>query len=156
MDQVIEHVSGPLIVLEDVAKVLKPGGKLILSTPNAKGWGVIFFGRKWVHWHTPYHLQIFSNQSLKQHAEKAGFVLESSKTITNSAWLYFQWIHLVTRPEYGEVSNFWRSDIPRSFGQKLMIKLINVMHQLKVNHLITRVFDGLNLGDNRIYFLRKI
>jgi 2-polyprenyl-3-methyl-5-hydroxy-6-metoxy-1,4-benzoquinol methylase len=155
MDQVIEHVSGPLNVLKDIAFILKPGGTLILSTPNAKGWGIKFFGRKWIHWHTPYHLQIFSNKSLKDYAEKAGFVLERSRTITHSDWLYFQWIHLVTRPQYGSVSNFWRSDRPRGLGQKIMIKLITILHKLKLNHLITRLFDSLELGDNRIYFLRK-
>ena len=155
MDQVIEHVSGPLTVLNDVASILKPGGILILSTPNAKGWGIRFFGRKWIHWHTPYHLQIFSNQSLKEYAKKAGFALESSRTITNSAWLYFQWIHLVTKSDFGSKSNFWTPGQTKSFTQKVVIKLITIIHQLKINHLVTRIFDGLQLGDNRLYFLKK-
>jgi 2-polyprenyl-3-methyl-5-hydroxy-6-metoxy-1,4-benzoquinol methylase len=37
MDQVMEHVTDPLETLRGIARILKPGGAVILSTPNAAG-----------------------------------------------------------------------------------------------------------------------
>lgn len=48
----------------------------------------------------------FSIQSMKLTAEKAGLVLEETKTLTPSAWLHFQWIHLMTCPSEGIPSIF--------------------------------------------------
>jgi len=107
MDQVIEHVTDPLLTLRGVARILKSGGKAILSTPNANGWGAKIFGRRWINWHAPYHLQFFSRDSMRIAAEQAGFEVTQVKTITNSEWLFYQWIHLVTYPKLGEPSWFW-------------------------------------------------
>ena len=35
---VIEHVDDPLELLQDIRRLLKPGGQLILSTPNTREW----------------------------------------------------------------------------------------------------------------------
>lgn len=35
---VIEHVEDPIKLLEDVRELLKPGGRLLVSTPNADDW----------------------------------------------------------------------------------------------------------------------
>lgn len=155
LDQVIEHVSDPVKVMNDVYTLLKPGGIVVVSTPNSKGWGVKFFGRKWVHWHTPYHLNIFSKESMIDLSHKTGFIFERSTTITNSEWLYYQWLHLITYPKYGVPSSFWSTKRVRTFNEKVMIKLVTIIHKLKFNHLVTRLFDELNYGDNRIYFLKK-
>jgi 2-polyprenyl-3-methyl-5-hydroxy-6-metoxy-1,4-benzoquinol methylase len=155
MDQVIEHVDDPATVLKGIARILKPDGVAILSTPNADGWGLKFFGRKWEHWHIPYHLQIFSKNSLEEYAKEAGFKLEKTVTITNSRWLYFQWLHLAAYPKPGDPSAFWTLSGKTTFRQKVAFKLITWMHKIKINHLITRWFDWLGAGDNRIYLLRK-
>ncbi|MFY0255907.1 class I SAM-dependent methyltransferase [Chitinophaga sp. 30R24] len=155
MDQVIEHVTDPMDSLQGIAKILKPGGVAILTTPNAKGWGIPAFGKKWAHWHTPYHLHLFSRKAMKKFAEDAGLVLEKSFTVTNSEWLHYQWLHMATYPKPGEKSVFWTPNAPKTAAQKFKMKMIAGFHRLKVNHIITRVFDALNAGDNCIYFLRK-
>ena len=90
MDQVIEHIPDPTKLLHDVARVLKRRGVVILSTPNANGWGAKVFGRRWIHWHAPYHVNFFSNRSMARVAKDAGLHVEESLTITSSAWLHFQ------------------------------------------------------------------
>jgi len=32
---------------------------------------------------------------------------------------------------------------------------LGLLHRVKINHLITRAFDSIGLGDNRIVFMRK-
>ena len=156
MAQVIEHVVDPVETFKDVAKVLKSGGCLILSTPNAKGWGARIFGKKWINWHAPYHIHFFSGKSIKLAAEKAGLFIEKSKTTTSSQWLFYQWLHLATYPDIGQPSGFWSPKAVLTFKQRIIVKLISLIHLTKINHIITRFFDSLNMGDNLVLVLRKL
>jgi len=155
MDQVLEHVVDPVETLLGVEQILRPGGKVIISTPNANGWGAHLFGRRWINWHAPYHLHHFSVQSMGLAAEKAGLAVEQVRTITMSEWLLYQWIHLVLFPHTGKPSSFWSPDESRTALQKIWIKAMTLVHSTKINHLITRMFDQMGIGDNRLFFLRK-
>ena len=155
MGQVIEHVTDPVATLRGITRILKPGGTAILSTPNLRGWGARLFRTRWEHWHTPYHLQLFSLSSMRVAAAKAGLILEKSMTVTPSAWLQFQWTHLLTRPRPAEPSAFWSGSREMTSAQTTGTRALSLLHKSKLNHLVSRVFDGLGLGDNRLYFLRK-
>jgi SAM-dependent methyltransferase len=155
MGQVIEHVGDPVETLRGIYRILKPGGTAILSTPNRNGWGAGVFGERWTHWHAPYHLQLFSLASMKAAAGKAELTVEKSITVTSSDWLQYQWVHLLTRPRTGEASPFWSGSRRMTGPQKLGVRALSVLHKTKLNHLATRLFDGVGLGDNRLYFLRK-
>lgn len=155
LDQVIEHVADPVAVLRDVAAVLKPGGLAILSTPNARGWGAAVFGRRWINWHAPYHQQFFTIDSMTKAAGAAGLRVVASQTITNSAWLHFQWCHLATPAVEGTRSAFWNPTLPRSGLQRVVLTACSVVNRLGVNALLTRIFDGVGLGDNRVFVLRN-
>jgi 2-polyprenyl-3-methyl-5-hydroxy-6-metoxy-1,4-benzoquinol methylase len=156
MDQVIEHVTDPLPTLRGVARILKPGGTAILSTPNAGGWGAKVFGRRWINWHAPYHVQFFSRRSMTIAAEQAGLVVAESKTVTNSEWLYYQWVHLTLYPKPGEPSRFWAPNHrAKSPLECRILRILEIMRRNKVNHLLTRLFDSLGLGDNYIFVLKK-
>jgi len=155
MDQVIEHVADPLQTLTDIATVLKPGGYAVIGTPNANGWGTHLFGKRWVSWHVPYHLQFFSRRSMALAADKTGFTLESVKTVTSSDYLYLQWNHLAFRPPPGCKSQFWLPERKHDKLQKIILKALLVAHRTRINHVVTRVFDSLGLGDNYLFVLRK-
>lgn len=155
MSQVIEHVTDPVQTLRGIARILKPGGVAILSTPNASGWGARLFGRRWINWHAPYHLHFFSGRSMRLAAAQAGLEVERTVTLTPSAWLHYQWIHLISYPLPGKPSVFWAPGGKWTLPQKAVLKVLSVMHRCKVDHVITRLFDALGYGDNRLYFLRK-
>lgn len=155
MSQVIEHVVDPVDTLGGVARILKPGGVAVLSTPNASGWGARVFGTRWINWHAPYHLHFFTAESMRRAAERAGLVIEKSVTRTPSAWLHFQWIHLLTRPPEGRPSAFWAPHGKLSRAQKFALGLLTLVHRSKINHLVTRLFDAMGWGDSRVYVLRK-
>lgn len=155
LDQVIEHVSDPVAVLRGVGQVLKPGGMLVLSTPNADGLGARLFGNRWIHWHTPYHQQFFSVQSMGLALQAAGLVLESVRTVTNSAWLGFQWCHLVAPGAEGKPSAFWSRSQVRSLLQRLLMGLAAVAARLGMNAALTRLADAAGQGDNLVYLIRK-
>jgi 2-polyprenyl-3-methyl-5-hydroxy-6-metoxy-1,4-benzoquinol methylase len=156
MDQVIEHVTDPVKTMKGVAAVLKTGGYAILSTPNSNGWGTKVFGKKWLNWHAPYHLQHFSVESMKIAAGMAGLTVEKYRTITSSEWLYYQWLHLLTYPRMGEPSAFWSHSKGVTKSRILFMTLVGLIHKTKINHIVTRFFDALGLGDNYLFFLKKI
>jgi SAM-dependent methyltransferase len=157
MAQVIEHVADPVIFLKGVERVLKPGGVAVLSTPNSNGWGASIFGKKWINWHTPYHIQHFSHNSLKIVCETVGLKIEKCVTVTSSEWLYYQWLHIAYYPAESEPSAFWiPSKKTNGYPKRRKVEMfINLMHKLKINHFITRTFDLLHVGDNFVYVLRK-
>lgn len=155
LDQVIEHVTSPLETLRGIATVMKPGGIAILSTPNEAGWGAKVFGRRWINWHAPYHLQFFTLNSMRLAADQAGLVVERSMTITPSEWLHYQWLHLLTYPSEGARSIFWAPGGTWSLGKRIGRRALAIAHRCKVNHVVTRAFDALGVGDNRLFFLRK-
>lgn len=155
LDQVIEHVTDPVETLRGVARVLKPGGVAILSTPNSNGWGVRLFGRRWINWHTPYHIQHFSRASMRLVAESAGLGVASVQTLTSSDWLHHQWNHALTFPRMGEPSPYWSPKVKRKLQVKLILVFLSLLHRTKINHFITRLCDGLGIGDNYLFFLRK-
>ena len=155
LDQVIEHVAEPVSVLRGVEQVLKPGGMAVLSTPNAQGWGARVFGNRWIHWHAPYHQQFFTPESMQRAARAAGLQLESMRTVTNSAWLRFQWCHLAAPTREGERSVFWNPSLSRSPLQRGLFRLAALADRLGINAALTRLFDLLGIGDNRVVVLRK-
>lgn len=151
----IEHVADPTQVLAGISQVLKPGGLLVLSTPNADGWGARLFGDRWIHWHAPYHLQFFSSRSMTRAAEVAGLELVRQVTVTPSAWLNYQWGHLVTRPGPGVPSPYWRPQQPRSMVQRVALRLLRWIDRLGLNAAVTRLMDATGHGDNGVYLLRR-
>jgi len=154
LDQVIEHAPDPTALLRDVHWVLRSGGQAIISTPNPDSWGARLFGRRWIHWHAPYHLNYFTRQSMQQAAAKTGFEMKSMRVVTNAAWIGYQWAHLVTFPRQGCPSPFWDS-AKRSLPQRIAMKILWLIGYTGINHVIARVADACGVGDNIVYVLRK-
>ena len=155
MDQVIEHMKDPIGTLAGVRKVLKPDGIAILSTPNAAGWGARVFGRRWINWHAPYHLHFFTRRSMKFAVNRAGLVAEPLGTVTSSEWLNYQWIHLATRPGPGQPSMFWTNAGDYNPSGRTALRIASLLHRTKVDHLLTRLFDALGIGDSQLFALRR-
>jgi 2-polyprenyl-3-methyl-5-hydroxy-6-metoxy-1,4-benzoquinol methylase len=73
MSHVIEHVHDPLELLKECCRILKPGGRFALVTPNIGSIGHRLFGSSWFHLDPPRHLRIFSVKSLRTLLQMAGF-----------------------------------------------------------------------------------
>ena len=74
MSQVIEHVPDPAVLLKERRRVLRPGGRLVLSTPNARSVAHRIFGRHWRGLEPPRHQHVFTPAALSRCAKDCGFV----------------------------------------------------------------------------------
>jgi SAM-dependent methyltransferase len=156
MSQVIEHTIDPVQTLKEIATVLKQNGFAVLSTPNPNGWAARLFGKRWINWHTPYHMQFFSEKSLKLAAEQAGYKVITNITLTSSNWIIHQLAHLVVYPKVGKPSSYWaKTKGKKPSISKIPIKLIAASRLLLIPQLLTRFFDVLQMGENRIVILQK-
>ncbi|MGA7871733.1 MAG: class I SAM-dependent methyltransferase [Candidatus Binatus sp.] len=91
MSHVIEHVHDPLATLREIRRVLRMGGTLAVTTPNAGSWGHRHFGPNWRGLEPPRHLQIFNTNSLTALARRAGFVQSDvSSTLRITPYVFTQ------------------------------------------------------------------
>ena len=74
----IEHLRNPLDCLKRIHHAMKPGGLLVMWTPNVKN--AVFLKENWVGYETLQHFYFFSRDSLNQMLEKAGFKIVHLET----------------------------------------------------------------------------
>jgi len=85
MNHVIEHIPDPMATLVECWRLLKPGGKLVVVTPNTRSLGRRLFGEHWRGWEVPRHLFLFSPRSLRACAERAGLTVRRLWTASKGA-----------------------------------------------------------------------
>lgn len=78
---VIEHLEDPASFLGACARVLEPGGLLVLTTPRFDSLAARLAGGRW-HCLMPAHVHYFSRPSLRAALERAGFCIVSERSHT--------------------------------------------------------------------------
>ncbi len=69
----IEHLTDPHTVLRELRRVLKAGGNLFLTTPNARGLTARVQGARWREAANPFHLVLFTDTALRIALGRAAF-----------------------------------------------------------------------------------
>jgi 2-polyprenyl-3-methyl-5-hydroxy-6-metoxy-1,4-benzoquinol methylase len=73
--EVIEHLPDPMVTLQEIRRILRPGGQLVLSTPDSGSPVARASGRRWLGWRkVPEHLFFFDRSNLDRLLTRAGFV----------------------------------------------------------------------------------
>lgn len=70
---VFEHVKEPAWTLKECARILKPGGLLVLAVPNLASLQSRLAGKGWFHLDPPFHLYHYSAANIRNLLEKSGF-----------------------------------------------------------------------------------
>jgi SAM-dependent methyltransferase len=89
LHHVIEHMHNPREILNECMRIVRPGGKLVLVTPNNRSLGHHIFGPAWYPLDPPRHVIIFSLSSLTTLLRESGCKLERAETTSRGARSYF-------------------------------------------------------------------
>lgn len=141
---VIEHMHDPIGFLRESLRILKPGGKLVVTTPNVGSLGHRVFRMSWRDLDVPRHLHIFSPQTIKICAEKVGFTVETLRTTARSTWEIWCTSYLLHRD----------GSIPGGFPQHLSLpfRLKGLMFQL-IQHMM--ILFKVNIGEGIVLIASK-
>ena len=73
MNDLIEHLSEPLLFLKKCYSVMAPKGMIVIATPNGEGFDFQIMKNKTVNITPPEHLNYFNPYSIKELMKNAGF-----------------------------------------------------------------------------------
>ncbi|MEO5680967.1 MAG: class I SAM-dependent methyltransferase [Acidimicrobiales bacterium] len=89
----LEHLADPRLTLLEVRRILRPGGRIVILTPNATSWLSRRYGADWQGLEPPRHLQIFTRPALSRLVADAGFsgidavtTARSANGVARTAW----------------------------------------------------------------------
>jgi SAM-dependent methyltransferase len=87
LSNVLEHALDPADMLRQVRRILKPGGEVWISCPNATSWQRRLFGRLWINWHVPFHIVHFTDATLSRALDDGGFATAERSQVTPALWV---------------------------------------------------------------------
>jgi 2-polyprenyl-3-methyl-5-hydroxy-6-metoxy-1,4-benzoquinol methylase len=74
---VLEHLPNPRETLAEAARILRPGGRLVVAVPNLSSLQARWTGPAWFHLDLPRHLYHFPRSALRELLGATGFVVDS-------------------------------------------------------------------------------
>lgn len=81
--EIVEHLQDPIEVIAECARILKPGGILVVNTPNAHSWSAATLGGQWEGFSLfglGGHISFFSPRSMGELAKRTGLAVEWIET----------------------------------------------------------------------------
>lgn len=144
MKHVIEHVLDPISLIRECRRILKPGGRLVIITPNINSFGHHRFKNNWRGLEPPRHLHLFSHKSLLECTSRSG--LQISNIITNpinSKWTFEDSLVIEAKFKQKEVNTL----------HKLLYKLKSLFFQYYEIFLSRNTTD---LGEELVMICTKI
>lgn len=124
LSHVIEHTHDPVASLQEVYRLLKPGGKIWIATPNVSSVGHRWFGSHWIGLQSPGHLVLFSHKAIMHGLSTAGFNDMRVADMFPQATGYY---HMSWRLALGE-DPFASTGTPLPFYLRLMGLVSNLLY----------------------------
>lgn len=119
LSHVIEHVLDPIALLEECKRVVKPGGRVLITCPNTISLGHSIFRESWYHLDPPRHLFLFSRNTLAEIACIAGLDVMEIRTTIRGARPVF--IGSVITKEYRNGRRRRTERYPRVLGMLALV-----------------------------------
>jgi SAM-dependent methyltransferase len=136
----LEHVSSPQEVLEEMHRVLKPGGTVFLGVPTNESQNARVFGPYWWYLGVPVHPVTFSTRGLLGLLRRTGF--EPARVSTNSDF----------GSTIGSLQIYLNRKSTRRSSEGI---LFAVKPLLVLGHWLARLQDACGVGDKLEVIARK-
>jgi SAM-dependent methyltransferase len=153
LSQVIEHVTDPEKLVRQLAVKLKRGGHLVLTTPNSRALSRKLTGRRWLHWHLPFHQNHFHAKVLRDMLKRAGLEVERVATFTPVPWWEYQTEMLLNPPTHGVAHPYFERGESRLRATRLRSLMVRVARP--VVSAVAKVVDALRMGDSLLIVATK-
>jgi 2-polyprenyl-3-methyl-5-hydroxy-6-metoxy-1,4-benzoquinol methylase len=89
MSHSIEHMPDPVATLKVAAKLLRPGGKIQIETPNSDAYNFAKMATRWMPLEAPRHLFLFSPDTLQKALRAAGLRVTKTRTVFEGYYAWF-------------------------------------------------------------------
>ena len=99
MSDLLEHVADPVATLTQAARLLRPGGVILVMTPNRASLTHHLMGRNWSHFKIE-HLFYFDRKSITHAAKKAGLDVAYFRPAVKTLTLRYLHTQLRTYPHW--------------------------------------------------------
>lgn len=99
-DNVLEHLTDPLRILQHLRGRLRTGGELLAYVPNGDSLSVRLFGQRSATVWVPYHLTLFSRRGLEALFTEAGFSSLEITPFSPPDWWSLTARQLVAKPGF--------------------------------------------------------
>lgn len=157
--QVLEHTPNPIGLLISCKGLLKNSGRIKMSFPNTGALYQKLWGRYWLHWHIPYHLNHFNKRSIETMAEKAGLRITKLETVTPNLWTVLQIRSCISRVKIGQRNTMWDTGVidkksvaaKKSIFSRVLLKVLPLVENWL---FVNRILDRFGLGESFVVELR--
>lgn len=148
---VFEHLYNPLETIVEVERILKPGGKVIMSVPNFNSVERVVFRGNWFSLSLPYHMFHYTPRTLGRFASKADLELEKVYFSTTATSLIYSIKLAMFARNSGDSRSLSQSEtgVPMQMSGNNTEKNSGTAKQLLFNKVIVpaiKIADMLHVG----------
>ena len=164
LNQVIEHIPEPDILLKKLTTKLTKNGLIIISFPNVNSFWRFLFKERWINWHVPYHLHHFKEKNFGRLLSKCGFQIIKKKSITPNIWSLMQIRNILKPIKIGEKNQQWITYNRRNSNHKtdkdpinkikILLKILIKILILTPLTILNRFIDLFGFGDSLMFFIK--
>lgn len=141
---VLEHLHTPWDDLQEIARLLAPGGLLVLRHPNLNSLGKRIFGTLWLGWDQPRHLYLYPHSVLAKSLAQLNFEIADVRCIAGAYPNFMMSVRISLNSKF-----------PRARWTSWLTKLSNSLPVRLVTWPLFWLIGKLRLADNYTLFARK-
>lgn len=154
MQDVIEHLSDPLGYLQEIYRILRPGGGLYIDTPNFNSVTRYFLGKDWSVFF-PWHQYYFTPRTLQQMIEKSSFTLRCIQCIGLAPFNRYNAFRSLQQKQ--EIACLSKRHIKELLKRKVPFLKRSYFFSKSIGNTPFRIFSamGIHIGTKMIAFTKK-